>query len=213
MLHHRLDRADFTLTAEVDYNGHRSFADKRNTGFVKLRHALSICVVALSPDPVALAGTDCLTTSLAAPEWADAPVVQLLAADSKSAALPSCRGESLARLRVRLGASQQVTVVLAVDGLVSAVAESEDERLTGWTRIEFDASHRIGLVPVTVGFAVPGDAAAGTRLEGRLQLRVNRQGRESTVAIPLGLEVVDDQPLFRDDFGVDPVIGQFSMVR
>lgn len=190
------------------------FASKWNTGLVKLRHAFSICVVVLSPAPAALAGTDCLTTSLAVPGRAAAPAVQLLAAKPQSAALQvSCRGDSLARLQVRLSASEQATVVLAVDGLVDVVAEGEDGRLTEWTRIEFDASHPIGLVPVTVGFNVPENAAAGMRLDGRLQLRVNRQGTESTIAVPLSLEVVEDQPLFRDDFGVDPVIGQFSMVR
>lgn len=177
-----------------------------------MKHCYALCILlAVLSSPAAFAGDECAPPPPSAGSAATG--VGVLAIDASGTVHPTCRDGSLVHLRVRLPASGQATAVLAVAGLLDAVVDSEDGRLSSWTRIEFDAAGPLGPAPVTLAFAIPADTEAGTRIAGRLQLRLDRGERESALAIPLVLEVAGEEPLFRDDFGVDPVIGQFSLVQ
>lgn len=62
---------------------------------------------------------------------------------------------------------------------------------------------------VTLALAVPDGAESGRAFAGRLSLAPRR----ANLDVPVTLELIEETPLFRDEFDVDPVIGQFSMVE
>lgn len=118
----------------------------------------------------------------------------------------SCHGPSLAGLSLSLPVGGRRDITLSAAASDWRVVDAEN-RVVEWAVLE--ASRRYpGSVVLRLSTAA--SDKAGHRFRAYLL-----QGDSTTTAseaIQIDLEVTDEQPMFRDEFGVDPVIGQFSLV-
>lgn len=120
-----------------------------------------------------------------------------------------CAEDRVARLLFHLepGDRQQARLSVAPEAAYEIIGGENDGQPADFIGIaakEVDKDRRI----ITVEVTAPESARAGDRLAGALRL-----GGENSTEIPVVLEVTGKDELFRSDFGADPLIGQFSLVR
>jgi hypothetical protein len=124
-----------------------------------------------------------------------------------------CDGGEVALLRLRVAPGERVESRLLASLPKDAVpAFSQADSDLGDLGLELDFAE------VTEGHALLTlRAAPASRMAPdsthRFQLRFDTPGIEPSDAegLPVEVQIIDAGPLFRDDFGVDPVIGQFSL--
>lgn len=124
----------------------------------------------------------------------------------------SCVSDRVSAITVRLKPGQVGEArVMLVDMPEQAPALVSGSGLPAeWSRV---AVRRVDAetILVTITISVPASARSGQAFSGHLGLA----GISANLDIPVNLEIIEEAPLFRDDFDefdVDPVIGQFSMV-
>jgi hypothetical protein len=125
-----------------------------------------------------------------------------------------CEAGSLqqATVRMEVGERAEIGLLIANPG-DEAVQVGNFDRIgakwaTGWgylnvSRAEVPAG---GFLPITLVVHVPADYAPGNRKEHTFHLT----NADDALSVTVRLEVVAEQPLFRDGFDIDPVLGQFS---
>lgn len=123
-----------------------------------------------------------------------------------SAVSIECQGSALAGLTARLSAGERTSARIfwrqGEAGTVRLVAGPEaGPNWLAQTSQLVDGSGRW----ITLEWSAPDSARPGTRRTVRLSA--------GEWSIGVSLEVIDGGALFQDGFDVDPVIGQFSMVR
>ncbi|NEZ03630.1 hypothetical protein G4Y73_05615 [Wenzhouxiangella sp. XN201] len=163
--------------------------------------ATDACVLDTAEDTVTL--PDGVLLAYRAPETARVP----------GAIDIECRGQQVERISVVLPAGSGRELVLLVGSLSGVEIKPGLDESEDWANVVVEASRDGTAGRVLISFRAPGDAEEGTVLAGDLQLYVpaTREDRGPT-SIPLQLTVRGEAPLFRDQFDVDPVIGQFSQV-
>lgn len=124
-----------------------------------------------------------------------------------------CQQNSISRINVILPAGERRGLVLVAgsrDGqpLQPRLADTE-----GWARLVIEESSDGSAIRLNVEIVAPEAGTKGEKRSGSLLLfsTPNQRG-EPLITIPLELTIDEEQPLFRDQFDVDPVIGQFSLV-
>lgn len=122
----------------------------------------------------------------------------------------SCRAGRVSGVSIRLspGGSAQARIVLVGGSDHAASLAAEGGLPKEWSGL---SARRINArtTVVTISITAPDQAEVGSAFSDRLS--VTRAGLEFD--IPINLEILDDGPLFRDEFdNVDPVIGQFSVI-
>jgi hypothetical protein len=121
-----------------------------------------------------------------------------------------CRGESLSGVSVAIVPGQRSEIRLLAG---SGTLAGEDLLAVGGPLSEWSLvtsqPREAGGRDVTLTLSVPASAKIGRVFSGHLR----PGGAGSGVEIPLTLELIEEEPLFRDEFDVDPVIGQFSFVQ
>lgn len=132
------------------------------------------------------------------------------ASEQRARVLFACQAGRVSGLTVRLvpGHTAEAGLVLVglpehTPGLISENGLPPDWRRVGVRRLDPDT------VLVTLEVVAPEAAETGRVFSD--QLRLGPAGEH--LDVPVTLEIIDDAPLFRDEFGVDPVIGQFSMTQ
>ncbi|QOC21354.1 hypothetical protein IC757_09830 [Wenzhouxiangella sp. AB-CW3] len=126
----------------------------------------------------------------------------------------ACSRGSVERLQLRAEPGQQARVglLLANPGpdpvLISRDMTRDAAWASDWVYLELPGAEIQpgSFLPATLVITVPDDYSPGERFEHRFGLLEGSEKLELSVA----LEVIREQPMFRDDFEVDPVIGQFS---
>ena len=127
----------------------------------------------------------------------------------------SCVDGSLERISLRVEPGQHAEIALTLSNagfeptLISQAMASEHAWSSEWVHLEVLQGEvpAGGALPVALIVSVPTDYAPGTRHEQRFDL-VGEEGKGLSVVV--ALEVIEEQPMFRDGFDVDPVLGQFS---
>lgn len=124
----------------------------------------------------------------------------------------SCRSDRVSAVTIRLVPGQvgeaRVMLVDMPEQVPALVSGSELP--SEWSQVAvrpLDAETTL----VTLTISVPASARSGSAFSGHLGVA----GASADLDIPVTVEIVGEAPLFRDDFDefdVDPVIGQFSMV-
>lgn len=125
-----------------------------------------------------------------------------------------CKGGSVRHvgLRAEPGQRADVAMLLAnagVDAVVIGSAMSGDAAWTSeWVHVEVfhGAVPAGGFLPLSLAIHVPADFTPGTRSEHQFEL----VDGDEAFTLTVGLEVIEEQSMFRDGFEVDPVLGQFS---
>lgn len=125
----------------------------------------------------------------------------------------ACLDRQVERISVVLPAGSGRELVLLVGRHSGVEIKTGLEESADWANVAVEASRDGSAGRVVISFRAPDDAEEGTVLAGELQLYAPamRDDRRPT-SIPLQLTVRGEAPLFRDQFDVDPVIGQFSQV-
>lgn len=181
--------------------------------FMKAANAfVFLLAVACAPALLAQgAGEDCLVASEAGRLPDGVRAIKPAEADRKGTLRISCRAGHVSELSIRLapGGSAQARILLVGDSEHGASLAAEGGLPKAWSSLSarrLDARTTL----LTLSIAAPGQLEAGSGFSDRLG--VTAAGLE--LDIPIHLEIVRDDPLFKDDFGPgpDPVIGQFSLV-
>lgn len=174
---------------------------------------VAILVLAVISIPVAGQDRpDCLISpgEMTAQSAPDGPVMLDLPGGPASIEL-DCQGRQLERLLVRLpiGSRHDITLYTASGrNRESWKATSTDGAPLDW--VELDASRRHANSMI-LQIRSPRNAAPGDRLSARLSIEPDNGDAERFV-VPIDVELTEEAPMFRDQFDVDPVIGQFSLV-
>ena len=125
-----------------------------------------------------------------------------------------CESGSLQRatLRVEAGGQAEIGLLIANPG-EEAVSVGDFDRVgakwaTEWaylnvSRAEVPAG---GFLPIKLFISVPADYVAGAWEEYTFRLT----DADDALSVTVRLDVVEEQPMFRDGFDIDPVLGQFS---
>jgi hypothetical protein len=116
----------------------------------------------------------------------------------------SCRDGRLDALSFRVRPGEDLRLALRAPSGAGAVALVDALTLPQGPVFALRPGREPGRYTLTV--RAPEGAAAGARFSAGLETADGDR-------LGLSLEVIEQAPLFRDDFGVDPVIGQFSMVH
>lgn len=122
-----------------------------------------------------------------------------------------CSTGDVINVELRMMPGEQVSFHVVTDITRPLVLNQESNMLDSveeWVRVSA-GSISSSVEPSAVAIRVPVEVEPGAVFEA--QLRYHRgEGEEGSVQVNLRLEVIEEAPLFRDDFGVDPVLGQFS---
>lgn len=121
----------------------------------------------------------------------------------------ACKSDRVSGVTIRLVPGQFAEARLVLTGTPEhALALLPEADLpTDWGRVDSRRLNADTLL-VTLRLAVPKGNESGRAFAGRLSLAPST----ANLDVPVTLEIIDETPLFRDEFDVDPVIGQFSMV-
>jgi len=124
----------------------------------------------------------------------------------------ACQAGDVSGVTIRLvpGQAAQARLFVAASPEHIAALAAENGLPPEWCQVE---SHVLdsGTTAVTLSIATPPTAEVGQVFSDRLRLSPDRDGQPG-LEIPVTLEFIEEGPLFRDKFDVDPVIGQFSMI-
>jgi len=118
----------------------------------------------------------------------------------------SCHGQSLAGLSLSLPVGGRRDITLSGAASDWRVVDA-DNRVIAWAALEPSRRYPGSVV---LRLSTADTDQAGQRF--RAYLLNGDSTATASDAIPIDLEVTDEQPMFRDDFGPDPMIGQFSLV-
>ncbi|NBB93173.1 MAG: hypothetical protein GVY32_08400 [Gammaproteobacteria bacterium] len=122
---------------------------------------------------------------------------------------PSCSGLRLEGVAVRLPLGSRHDITLHVrTGQGDWRALDGEGRVVGWVGIDASRRHPDSVV---VSIRSPREGVPGERSDATLVFEPASVA-EDILTIPVELELVEEAPMFRDEFDVDPVIGQFSLV-
>ncbi len=176
----------------------------------------AVCLSATAPAEAA--GSRCLSVSDALLGGDDRSVELFLAAVGDQAGVVarlSCANGSLEQITLRAEPGQRSEVALALanvgfdPALISTAMTADAAWNAEWVHLEVLQAEvpAGGVLPISLVLAVPSDSEPGSRHEHRFDL-VGEEGEILSVAVVL--EVIAEQPMFRDGFDVDPVLGQFS---
>lgn len=182
---------------------------------MKLVHAclpLLLAVVAIS-DAFAEGRKTCVVSpdAIRHARVADDGVRAVAAADQQSPGVEfACRDGGLSAVSVAIvpGQGGEIRLLAGSAFFHGQAPGAVDGSLSEWSAVTTQRRDSGGQL-VILTLSVPASAKVGRVYTGRLRLGA----AESGVEIPLRLEIVEEQPLFRDEFDVDPVIGQFSLVQ
>lgn len=121
----------------------------------------------------------------------------------------ACEDGRVAGVTMRLVPGQlgRVDLFLTGQSAPRATFFSDEGMPSEWSRMEIRTPDSGGTV-ITLKIETPDSVQAGPVYSGQARLGDDRSG----VTIPVTVELIEDAPLFRDTFDVDPVIGQFSQV-
>ncbi len=178
--------------------------------------AVAFCLpgTALADNP----DSGCMSVSNALQQSDDHPVELFLAATSDDSGIVSrlfCVNGSVEQINLRAEPGQQAEVAFALanagfdPALISSAMTRDAAWSSEWAHLEILKGEvpAGGVLPVSLVVSVPNDFAPGSRHEQRFEL-VGETGE--TLSVRVSLEVIEEQPMFRDGFDVDPVLGQFS---
>ncbi len=163
----------------------------------------------------------CLSVSEALLEAGDSASELFLAAAADEGGVVarlSCVNGSVERIALRAEPGQQADVALALanagfdPALISSAMAGEGAWASDWVHLEVLQGEvpAGGVLPISLVLSVPNDFAPGSRHEHRFDL-IGEEGEALSVIVTL--EVIEEQPMFRDGFDVDPVLGQFSFLH
>lgn len=125
-----------------------------------------------------------------------------------------CNQDSVARINVILPAGTRRGLVLVAGSRDGQFLESRLAGADGWASLAVEESSDGSASRLSVQILAPEEGEEGEVLAGSLLLfDASSREDEPLVTIPLNLTIGGEEPLFRDQFDVDPVIGQFSLVR
>jgi hypothetical protein len=178
--------------------------------------AVTVCLSGMALADSADSG--CMSVSNALEQSNDSSVELFLAATSDESGVVSrlsCVNGSVERIALRAepGQRAEVALVLANAGfdpaLISSAMAMDAAWSSEWAHLEILQGEvpAGGVLPISLVVSVPHDFVPGSRHEQRFDL-VDEGG--TTLAVNITLEVIEEQPMFRDGFDVDPVLGQFS---
>lgn len=165
----------------------------------RIARAAMFCVLVGATTPIAQAEAPCDPPSEGAGWRVHAPGP--LAAESMAL---SCRDGRLDAFSFRVRPGDRLQLALRAPSGAGAVALVDAVESPQGPVFALRAGREDGRHTLTVH--APEGAVAGARFSAGLETSAGDR-------LALTLEVIEQQPLFRDDFGVDPVIGQFSMVH
>lgn len=129
-----------------------------------------------------------------------------------------CSGNALTSIHISLPSGQQAEVTLLLGNPRSAALEftadlwPDEPQTQAWLHMEPNS----GTIPAggqaqaRLLFSAPADDLAQGGHEQLILFTTDDGTRESTTTVAVALEVGGEAPMFRDDFKVDPVLGQFS---
>ena len=188
------------------------------------RARTAVIAVAVTLSGMALADevdSGCMSVSEALLHSDDAPVELFLAAaedESGVVARLSCVDGSVEGVALRAEPGQQAEVALSLanagfePALISSAMTADAAWNSDWVHLEVLQGEvpAGGVLPISLVLSVPAEFVPGSRHEHRFEL-VGEGGE--TLWLSVDLEVIEEQPMFRDTFEIDPVLGQFSFLQ
>jgi len=182
------------------------------------RAVMAVLAVAVFLSVADEADAGCLSLPEALLKADDSSVALFLAAAADEAGVVaslSCVNGSLERIALRAEPGQQaeIALLLANAGFdpasISSAMAGDGAWASDWVHLEVLQAEvpAGGVLPISLVLSVPNDFAPGSRHEHRFDL-AGEEGE--TLSVTVMLEVIEEQPMFRDGFDVDPVLGQFS---
>lgn len=214
MLQQSARSADFTLRGRLHYNAGHAYQRDRGIDLMKFFRLLIpsvVAVVVASSAHAEEAGADCVIAADRGGEYGDLSGIRaLIPADSgpDGRIAYRCGDGAVSGLNVRLAPGQAAEARLLLarrpgdDDLEPGFSEGLP---ASWAALRATVVGGDALL-VVLSISVPETASPGTVHSDRLVL-----SGQHRAGIPLTLRVIESEPLFRDGFGVDPVIGQFSL--
>lgn len=125
-----------------------------------------------------------------------------------------CQQDSIARINVILPAGTRRGLVLVAGSRDGQLLESRLADAEGWATLAVEKSRDGSASRISLEILAPQEGAEGEVHAGSLLLfDASSREDEPLVTIPFRLTIGGKEPLFRDQFDVDPVIGQFSLVK
>lgn len=130
----------------------------------------------------------------------------------------TCGQHDLASVSVALAPTQAREVALVLGNTTTQPLKfriglfPDNEVSPRWLRVEPESGTLAagGRVQARLVLTAPADFVPETVLERQLVFTIEGDSREYVSTVTVELEMREDGPMFRDDFQVDPVIGQFS---
>ena len=143
--------------------------------------------------------------------------VGLLAAPAGNAIEATCRRGRLESLSIVLAPGKETTIELGVTSRagraheIDIVAVAAAGASTSWLTVQGDLERVASDQPLPVVLQVhASDLEPETTHHLLLEFSLADGERRPTVGLPVTLNIAQEQPLFRNRFEVDPVLGQFS---
>ncbi|RFF32019.1 hypothetical protein [Wenzhouxiangella sediminis] len=177
---------------------------------MKFVNALALLLaMAWAPGGVAQdGGRDCLVASESGRLPEGVRAIEPLVDSRLEVIRVACADNRVSGLTIKLVAGRStVARILLVGGSRHAASLTGAGLPNAWVDL---SARRIGAgtTLLTLSVEAPDSAEAGSTFSDILS--VKRSGREFDIDV--SLEVLDEGPLFRDEFDVDPMMGQFSLV-
>lgn len=164
--------------------------------------------------------------ALLASSWTLAEEACVIGADAEASRIPvgtvlavaphtdavsvRCDAGSLSGLSIRLAAGASLEQRLLVDLPVEAIDSIAVEGDPHWLRIEKSAQTRAG-TGFTLVIQAPANIEEGW--QGTTAVSLDPASEQPGFQLPVKLLITAPAPLFRDGFGPDPIMGQFSFVN
>ncbi|WP_147306652.1 MULTISPECIES: hypothetical protein [unclassified Wenzhouxiangella] len=167
--------------------------------------------------PLSAVGADsCVLEADGGSEMASGDAVRALESP-ETARLPGtleivCQKHGIARIDIALPVGARRGLSLISGGRDGRTLQPQLKDTGSWASLAVEEGPD-GATRLKVGFLAPASAKEGDAFTGSLVLiDPSSRSDEPVLTIPLNLSIRGEVPLFRDQFDVDPVIGQFSLV-